>query len=153
MILFDTGGGQTVDEFDLCPTDGRVTIHTGITAAELGNTASTDLAYVLRIESHPHTTCWPGRSLYLMAASFSDKQQWMMTLEFVMSEGSVGSKVARDKARLLGNTLLSLEGENKVDINCTVLLSAEVRYLLSRIVPSRDHVWFIYLVYMSYVNF
>ncbi|XP_033627740.1 citron Rho-interacting kinase-like [Asterias rubens] len=120
------GGGQTVDEFDLCPTDGRVTIHTGITAAELGNTASTDLAYVLRIESHPHTTCWPGRSLYLMAASFSDKQQWMMTLEFVMSEGSVGSKVARDKARLLGNTLLSLEGENKVDINCTVLLSAEL---------------------------
>ncbi|XP_038054826.1 citron Rho-interacting kinase-like isoform X2 [Patiria miniata] len=120
------GSSKPGDEFDLCPSDGRVTIHAGVTAAELGNTASTDLTYVLRIELHPHTTCWPGRTLFLMASSFSDKQKWMMTLEFVMSEGSVGAQVARDNARLLGNTLLSLEGENKMDINCTLLLSQEL---------------------------
>ncbi|XP_022099481.1 citron Rho-interacting kinase-like [Acanthaster planci] len=121
-----SGTCQPVDEFELCPSDGRVTVHAGVTAVELRNTASTDLTYVLRIEYHPHTTCWPGRSLFLMAPSFSDKQKWLMTLEFVMSEGAVGVKVARDNARLLGNTLLSLEAENKVDINCTLLLSHEL---------------------------
>ncbi len=39
-----------------------VTIHSAVTAAELTNTASTDLPYILRLEFEPETTCWPGRS-------------------------------------------------------------------------------------------
>ena len=50
-----------VEEFDLRPCNGFVTIHSAVTAAELTNTASTDLPYILRLEFEPETTCWPGR--------------------------------------------------------------------------------------------
>lgn len=51
----------------------------------------TDIPYVLKLESHPHTTCWPGQSLYFMAPSFPDKQRWVAVLESVVA-GSRGSK-------------------------------------------------------------
>lgn len=49
-----------------------------------------DIPYVLKLESHPHTTCWPGQSLYFMAPSFPDKQRWVAVLESVVgaSRGS-----------------------------------------------------------------
>lgn len=50
-----------------------------------------DIPYVLKLESHPHTTCWPGQSLYFMAPSFPDKQRWVAVLESVVA-GSRGSK-------------------------------------------------------------
>lgn len=40
---------------------GTVTVHSAVTAAELKNTASQDLPYILRLEFEPNTTCWPGR--------------------------------------------------------------------------------------------
>lgn len=46
---------------------------------------------MLKLESHPHTTCWPGQSLYFMAPSFPDKQRWVAVLESVVA-GSRGSK-------------------------------------------------------------
>lgn len=51
----------------------------------------TDIPYVLKLESHPHTTCWPGQALYFMAPSFPDKQRWVAVLESVVA-GSRGSK-------------------------------------------------------------
>ena len=51
----------------------------------------TDIPYVLKLESHPHTTCWPGQSLYFMAPSFPDKQRWVAVLESVVA-ASRGSK-------------------------------------------------------------
>lgn len=53
----------------------------------------TDIPYVLKLESHPHTTCWPGQSLYFMAPSFPDKQRWVAVLESVVA----GSRGSRDK--------------------------------------------------------
>lgn len=53
-----------------------------------------DIPYVLKLESHPHTTCWPGQSLYFMAPSFPDKQRWVAVLESVMA----GSRGLKDKA-------------------------------------------------------
>lgn len=50
-----------VEEFELCPGNGTVTVHSAVTAAELTNTASSDLPYILRLEFEPETTCWPGR--------------------------------------------------------------------------------------------
>lgn len=50
-----------------------------------------DIPYVLKLESHPHTTCWPGQSLYFMAPSFPDKQRWVAVLESVVG-GSRGSR-------------------------------------------------------------
>jgi hypothetical protein len=50
-----------IDEFDLCPENGEVTVHSSVTPTELPNTASSDLPYILRLEFVPDTTCWPGR--------------------------------------------------------------------------------------------
>ena len=57
----NTEDADPVEEFDLRPSNGFVTIHSAVTAAELTNTASTDLPYILRLEFEPETTCWPGR--------------------------------------------------------------------------------------------
>ena len=50
-----------LDDFDLCPANGEVTVHSSVSPTELTNTASSDLPYVLRLEFEPDTTCWPGR--------------------------------------------------------------------------------------------
>ncbi|XP_074522798.1 citron Rho-interacting kinase isoform X1 [Halichoeres trimaculatus] len=129
------------DEFELCLPDGEVTVHGAVGASELINTAKSDIPYVLKLESHPHTTCWPGQSLYFMAPSFPDKQRWVAVLESVVA-GSRGSrdKVDADAAgvskrqknlsplvqKLLGNSLLKLEGDDRLDINCTLPLTDQI---------------------------
>ncbi|KAM7422156.1 hypothetical protein PAMA_010299 [Pampus argenteus] len=129
------------DEFELCLPDGEVTVHGAVGASELINTAKSDIPYVLKLESHPHTTCWPGQSLYFMAPSFPDKQRWVAVLESVVA-GSRGSKekVDSDAAggskrqknlsplvqKLLGNSLLKLEGDDRLDINCTLPLTDQI---------------------------
>ncbi|XP_074522823.1 citron Rho-interacting kinase isoform X4 [Halichoeres trimaculatus] len=114
------------DEFELCLPDGEVTVHGAVGASELINTAKSDIPYVLKLESHPHTTCWPGQSLYFMAPSFPDKQRWVAVLESVVA----GSRGSRDKvdadAKLLGNSLLKLEGDDRLDINCTLPLTDQI---------------------------
>nr|XP_043879438.1 citron Rho-interacting kinase isoform X2 [Solea senegalensis] len=129
------------EEFELCMPDGDVTVHGAVGASELINTAKSDIPYVLKLESHPHTTCWPGQSLYFMAPSFPDKQRWVAVLESVVAGGR-GSKdkVDSDAAgvskrqknlsplvqKLLGNSLLKLEGDDRLDINCTLPLTDQV---------------------------
>uniref|UniRef100_A0A3Q1EG32 Citron Rho-interacting kinase n=1 Tax=Acanthochromis polyacanthus TaxID=80966 RepID=A0A3Q1EG32_9TELE len=114
------------EEFELCLPDGEVTVHGAVGASELINTAKSDISYVLKLESHPHTTCWPGQSLYFMAPSFPDKQRWVAVLESVVA----GSRGSRDKvdadAKLLGNSLLKLEGDDRLDINCTLPLTDQI---------------------------
>lgn len=53
-----------IDTFDLNPAETDVTVHSAISSAELPNTASTDLPYVLKLEHEPLTTCWPRRFGY-----------------------------------------------------------------------------------------
>ncbi|XP_076006082.1 citron Rho-interacting kinase [Genypterus blacodes] len=114
------------EEFELCLPDGDVTVHGAVAASELINTAKSDIPYVLKLESHPHTTCWPGQALYFMAPSFPDKQRWVAVLESVVS-GSRGSKDKVDSdAKLLGNSLLKLEGDDRLDINCTLPLTDQI---------------------------
>ncbi|XP_030275573.1 citron Rho-interacting kinase isoform X7 [Sparus aurata] len=114
------------EEFELCLPDGEVTVHGAVGASELINTAKSDIPYVLKLESHPHTTCWPGQSVYFMAPSFPDKQRWVAVLESVVA----GSRGSRDKvdadAKLLGNSLLKLEGDDRLDINCTLPLTDQI---------------------------
>ncbi|XP_011473457.1 citron Rho-interacting kinase isoform X2 [Oryzias latipes] len=151
------------EEFELCLPDGDVTVHGAVGASELINTAKSDIPYVLKLESHPHTTCWPGQSLYFMAPSFPDKQRWVAVLESVVA----GSRGSRDKAeadaagvckrqknlsplvqKLLGNSLLKLEGDDRLDINCTLPLtdqlvlvgSEEGLYALNVIKNSLTHI-------------
>uniref|UniRef100_A0A8C7HDW8 non-specific serine/threonine protein kinase n=1 Tax=Oncorhynchus kisutch TaxID=8019 RepID=A0A8C7HDW8_ONCKI len=129
--------GTPEEEFELCLPDGEVTIHGAVGASELINTAKSDTPYILKLESHPHTTCWPGQSLYFMAPSFPDKQRWVAVLESVVA-GSRGSKdkVEADAVsgracvhiskKLLGNSLLKLEGDDRLDINCTLPLTDQI---------------------------
>lgn len=103
-----------------------MTVHGAVGASELINTAKSDIPYVLKLESHPHTTCWPGQSIYFMAPSFPDKQRWVAVLESVVA-GSRGSKDKVDSdAKLLGNSLLKLEGDDRLDINCTLPLTDQI---------------------------
>ncbi|CAB1353973.1 unnamed protein product [Coregonus sp. 'balchen'] len=117
--------GTKVSIYDTEPRE-EVTIHGAVGASELINTAKSDIPYILKLESHPHTTCWPGQSLYFMAPSFPDKQRWVAVLESVVA-GSRGSKdkVEAD-AKLLGNSLLKLEGDDRLDINCTLPLTDQI---------------------------
>uniref|UniRef100_A0A3B5MQW6 Citron Rho-interacting kinase n=1 Tax=Xiphophorus couchianus TaxID=32473 RepID=A0A3B5MQW6_9TELE len=92
LSVYDTEPAE--EEFELCLGDGEVTVHGAVGASELINTAKSDIPYVLKLESHPHTTCWPGQCLYFMAPSFPDKQRWVAVLESVM----VGSRGSKDRA-------------------------------------------------------
>uniref|UniRef100_A0A3B3U5R3 non-specific serine/threonine protein kinase n=1 Tax=Poecilia latipinna TaxID=48699 RepID=A0A3B3U5R3_9TELE len=124
LSVYDTEPAE--EEFELCLGDGEVTVHGAIGASELINTAKSDIPYVLKLESHPHTTCWPGQCLYFMAPSFPDKQRWVAVLESVVV-GSRGSKDrAETEAKLLGNSLLKLEGDDRLDINCTLPLTDQI---------------------------
>ncbi|KTF77290.1 hypothetical protein cypCar_00046903 [Cyprinus carpio] len=119
---------KPLEEFELCLTDGEVTVHGAVGASELINTAKSDIPYVLKLESHPHTTCWPGQSLYFMAPSFPDKQRWVAVLESVVA-GCRGSREKSEAdAKLLGNSLLKLEGDDRLDINCTLPLTDQVQH-------------------------
>ncbi|XP_063310672.1 citron Rho-interacting kinase [Pelobates fuscus] len=130
ILIFDSelkeGGQRPVEEFELCLPDGDVTIHGAVGSTELVNTAKSDVPYVMKIESHPHTTCWPGRTLYLLAPSFPDKQRWVTALESVVAGGRVSREKAEADAKLLGNSLLKLEGEDRLDINCTIPLTEQI---------------------------
>ncbi|XP_058850206.1 citron Rho-interacting kinase-like isoform X2 [Acipenser ruthenus] len=156
-------GLRPVEEFELCLPDGDVTVHGAVGASELPNTAKTDIPYILKLESHPHTTCWPGRSLYFLAPSFPDKQRWVAVLESMVSGGRTKREKAEADAadvfqremplsplvqKLLGNSLLKLEGDDRLDINCTVPLtdqlvlvgSEEGLYALNVIKNSLTHI-------------
>lgn len=71
---------------DLDVTDGEVNVNPAVRASELIGTASTDVPYTMSVELVPYTTCWPGRTLYLLAPSFEDKQKWVAALEAVAND-------------------------------------------------------------------
>uniref|UniRef100_A0A8C7ISE5 Citron rho-interacting serine/threonine kinase n=1 Tax=Oncorhynchus kisutch TaxID=8019 RepID=A0A8C7ISE5_ONCKI len=117
---------KPLDEFELCLSDGEVMVHGAVGASELPNTAKSDVPYVLKLESHPHTSCWPGQTLYFMAPSFPDKQRWVAVLESVVAGGRASREKAEADAKLLGNSLLKLEGDDRLDINCTLPLTDQI---------------------------
>ncbi|XP_075424502.1 citron Rho-interacting kinase isoform X6 [Ascaphus truei] len=130
LLVFDSelkeGGQRPLEEFELCIPDGDVTVHGAVGSTELVNTAKSDVPYVMKVESHPHTTCWPGRTLYLLSPSFPDKQRWVGAVESVVAGGRVSKEKAEADAKLLGNSLLKLEGEDRLDINCTIPLTEQI---------------------------
>uniref|UniRef100_A0A6I8N5Y4 Citron Rho-interacting kinase n=1 Tax=Ornithorhynchus anatinus TaxID=9258 RepID=A0A6I8N5Y4_ORNAN len=130
VLIYDNeakeAGQRPAEEFELCLPDGDVSIHGAVGASELANTAKTDVPYILKMESHPHTTCWPGRTLYLLAPGFPEKQRWVSALETVAASGRVSREKAEADAKLLGNSLLKLEGDDRLDLNCTLPFSDQV---------------------------
>ena len=62
LHIYESDESQDVlQSLDLCPSDASVSIHSAVTAAELTNTASSDLPYIIRLELTPNVTCWPGK--------------------------------------------------------------------------------------------
>ncbi|XDV49597.1 hypothetical protein PO909_018814 [Leuciscus waleckii] len=117
---------KALDEFELCLSDGDVTVHSSVGASELPNTAKTDVPYVMKLESSPQSTCWPGQTLYLMTSGFSEKQRWVAVLEAIVASSRGAREKAEADAKLLGNSLLKLEGDDRLDINCTLPLTDQI---------------------------
>ncbi|XP_051924107.1 citron Rho-interacting kinase isoform X4 [Hippocampus zosterae] len=117
---------KPLEEFDLCMSDGEVEVHGAVGATELPNTAKSDVPYVLKLEARCHTPCWPGQSVYFMAPSFPDKQRWVAVMECVIAGGRISREKAEADAKLLGNSLLKLEGDDRLDINCTLPLTDQI---------------------------
>ncbi|XP_068576840.1 citron Rho-interacting kinase isoform X2 [Cebidichthys violaceus] len=117
---------KPLEEFDLCLSDGEVVVHGAVGASELPNTAKSDVPYVLKLESRCHTPCWPGQLMYFMAPSFPDKQRWVAVMESVVAGGRASREKAEADAKLLGNSLLKLEGDDRLDINCTLPLTDQI---------------------------
>ncbi|XP_038137926.1 LOW QUALITY PROTEIN: citron Rho-interacting kinase [Cyprinodon tularosa] len=117
---------KPLEEFDLCLSEGEVMIHGAVGASELPNTAKSDVAYVLKLESRCHAPCWPGQAIYFMAPSFPDKQRWVAVMEAVVGGGRAAREKAEADAKLLGNSLLKLEGDDRLDINCTLPLTDQI---------------------------
>lgn len=71
-----------------------------------------------------------------MAPTFPEKQRWVAVLENVVAmNGFGGAELKRATASINTNTLLSLEQDNKLDINCTMILNEEVS-VKNVVVPS-----------------
>ncbi|XP_028312927.1 citron Rho-interacting kinase isoform X4 [Gouania willdenowi] len=115
---------KPLEEFDL--SEGEVLVHGAVGASELPNTTKSDVPYVLKLETHCHTPCWPCPSIYFMAPSFPEKQRWVTIMESVVSNGRVAREKAEADAKLLGNSLLKLEGDDRLDINCTLPLTDQI---------------------------
>ncbi|XP_067458316.1 citron Rho-interacting kinase isoform X6 [Thunnus thynnus] len=117
---------KPLEEFDLCLSDGEVEVYGAVGASELPNTSKSDVPYVLKLESQCHAPCWPGQSVYFMAPSFPDKQRWVAVMESVVAGGRASREKAEADAKLLGNSLLKLEGDDRLDINCTLPLTDQI---------------------------
>ncbi|XP_051508547.1 citron Rho-interacting kinase-like isoform X2 [Myxocyprinus asiaticus] len=117
---------KPLDEFELCLSDGEVTVHSAVGTSEVPNTAKSDVQYVLKLESSPQSTCWPGQTLYLMTSGFSEKQRWVAVLEAIVASSRGSREKAEADAKLLGNSLLKLEGDDRLDINCTLPLTDQI---------------------------
>ncbi|XP_068166167.1 citron Rho-interacting kinase [Antennarius striatus] len=165
---------KPLEEFDLCLSDGDVVVHGAVGASELPNTSKSDVPFVLKLESHCHAPCWPGQSVYFMAPSFPDKQRWVAVIESVVAAGRASREKAEADAaavpkrqmvlsplvqKLLGNSLLKLEGDDRLDINCTLPLtdtivlvgSEEGLYALNVIKNSLTHIPGLGSVFQIYV--
>ena len=82
--MFRTGASS--DILVLSGDEGEVQVHSAVAGSDLVGAAATDLPYVFCLETLPKTTCWPGRTWFLLAPSFPEKQKWVRALERVVSD-------------------------------------------------------------------
>ena len=78
-----------IDDCDVLVLSGDasdIKVHSAVAGSDLHGVAATDLPYVFSLEATPKTTCWPGRTVFLLAPSFPEKQRWVRVLERVASD-------------------------------------------------------------------
>jgi hypothetical protein len=84
IFFFNVALDQQCEQFNLC--ENEVKVYSAVAGSDLLGAAATDLPYVFSIEVRPQTTCWPGRTLFLLASSFPEKQRWVRALENTVNE-------------------------------------------------------------------
>ncbi|CAB4000998.1 citron Rho-interacting kinase isoform X1 [Paramuricea clavata] len=111
---------QQCEQFNLC--ENEVKVYSAVAGSDLLGAAATDLPYVFSIEVRPQTTCWPGRTLFLLASSFPEKQRWVRALENAVNERKPAA-LPNNNQKINGNLLLGMKGEERLDINTTGVLN------------------------------
>jgi len=61
----ESTSGPTVDEFDLCPHNGVVSVCSAVTQTELANVSASELVYVLMLEFEPDTVNLSNRLFFI----------------------------------------------------------------------------------------
>lgn len=89
------------------------------------------------MESHPHTTCWPGRTLYLLAPSFPDKQRWVTALESVVA----GGRVSREKAEADAVSMTMTVGAALLFVECVAVGTVMMGLPLPGWASLLPHLW------------
>lgn len=60
----------------------------------------------------------------MLPSSFSEKNKWVTVLQSIVAAHAKQNQT--NDAKLLGNSVVYLTGNSKLDVNCTLLLGDEV---------------------------
>ncbi|KAG1673470.1 Citron Rho-interacting kinase [Nymphon striatum] len=120
-----------IDVFDLNPSKSdpqctEIIVSGAISHSELVNSAKSDMPYIFKIEWMSLTTCYPGRTLYIMAESLSQKKLWVTGLESVIKNNTnvydAASVCSSSQIpKIIENVILEISKEELVTINCSVI--------------------------------
>ncbi|GFT00684.1 hypothetical protein NPIL_303761 [Nephila pilipes] len=119
----DLGKASCIFEFG--SDEAKMVVTSAVSATELPFAATSDLPYVLKLESFPFTTCWPQRCLYIMTSSFNDKQMWVSVLEN-LAEKSLSEVDGIQKNKLIGKGIWTLKSNTLIDPLCTTIFDENV---------------------------
>ncbi|GFQ97107.1 hypothetical protein TNCT_612931, partial [Trichonephila clavata] len=111
--------------FEFGSGEAKMVVTSAVSATELPFAATSDLPYVLKLESFPYTTCWPQRCLYIMTSNFNDKQMWVSVLEH-LAEKSLSEVDGIQKNKLVGKAIWTLKSNKLIDPLCTTILDENV---------------------------
>ncbi|GIY55189.1 hypothetical protein CEXT_373211 [Caerostris extrusa] len=120
----DMDSEKAISIFDFCSGEAKMVVTSAVSATELPFAATSDLPYVLKLESFPFTTCWPQRCLYIMTSNFNDKQMWVFVLENLAEKSN--SEIDEPKKKLIGKALWTLTSDKLIDPLCTTMLDDNI---------------------------
>ncbi|CAL1290237.1 unnamed protein product [Larinioides sclopetarius] len=132
LYVFDNADDVDIEKasnvFDFGSGEAKIVVTSAVSATELKFAATSDLPYVLKLESFPLTTCWPQRCLYIMTSNFNEKQMWVSVLEN-LAEKNNSDIHEPHKNKLAGKTIWTLESDKSMDPLCTTILDDNILLL------------------------
>lgn len=83
-----TSGIEAIEDFDLCPNNGVVTVQSAVSQTELVNVAAHDLPFILMVEFEPDAMNVPNRflsfHLHMILIRFLSYQNKKVLLLFIV---------------------------------------------------------------------
>ncbi|XP_055940055.1 citron Rho-interacting kinase-like [Argiope bruennichi] len=132
LYVFENADDVNIEKasnvFDFGSGEAKIVVTSAVSPTELKFAATSDLPYVLKLESFPLTTCWPQRCLYIMTSNFNEKQMWVSVLEN-LAERNNSDINEPHKNKLTGKTIWTLESEKSIDPLCTIILDDNIMLL------------------------